>query len=112
MMRNLKRISMRAPLGVGGLGLPTRIVNRLEYEGIKTVRALCNRSPYDLLDLPGFGLCSIKEVRKRLQSCGGRAGGLELKDDPGPHVTWLWVTARPPNEQRAKENARRNKYGR
>jgi DNA-directed RNA polymerase alpha subunit len=97
---------MRAPLGVGGLGLPTRIVNRLEYEGIRTVRALCNRSPYDLLDLPGFGLSSIKEVRKRLYW----AGGLELKDDPGPHVTWLWVTAR--NEQRAKENARRNKYGR
>src|SRR5262245_36741059 len=66
------------------LQLPTRVLNRLEYEGIKTIRALLKKSPFDLLEWPGFGLASVKAVRRALE-----IRGESLKDDPGSHAIWV-----------------------
>ena len=73
------------------LGFSKRVSNRLKYEGIKTIRALVNRTPYELLSWPHFGLSSIKEVRTVLED-----RGLSLKDDPGSHAIWEWVHAGKP----------------
>jgi DNA-directed RNA polymerase alpha subunit len=71
------------------LGLPKRVVNRLEHEGIRTVRALVKRTPYDLLHWPGFGLESYKSIHRALE-----LRGLSLQRDPGIHAMWEWITLR------------------
>ena len=64
-------------------------MNRLEWEGVRTVRALVKKSPYELLDWPGIGFVSLWEIRDALQS-----RGLSLRDDPGRHAIWDWYQAR------------------
>ena len=68
-----------------------RVHNRLEYEGVRTIRALLKRTPFDLLAWPGFSLESYKAVHRALAD-----RGLGLKDDPGIQPIWKWVTVRDP----------------
>lgn len=80
------------------LGLPARVSNRLEYEGIRTIAALLKRTPWQLVEWPGFGLESYKSVHRTLAS-----HGLSLKDDPGIRAVYEFIMQR--DEERAKRNA-------
>src|SRR5688500_9393478 len=52
------------------LRLPTRTLNHLEYQGIKTLRGLVKYSKGDLLAWRGFAESSLKDVKRGLARFG------------------------------------------
>ena len=56
--------------------LPTRVINHLVYEGIKTIGALVDLRAEDLRRWRGFGATSLRDVRRMLER-----HGLALRDD-------------------------------
>lgn len=64
-------------LHVGSLGINVRITNGLERYGVAKVRALVAMTRREMLDLPNFGMKSLKKVEDALWKLG-----LELRRDP------------------------------
>lgn len=56
------------------LGLPERVVNALERNGVLTVRHLCKQSVADLMSINGMSYSSVEQIQTKL---GER--GLSLK---------------------------------
>ncbi|WP_425298241.1 DNA-directed RNA polymerase subunit alpha C-terminal domain-containing protein [Nocardia abscessus] len=63
---------MNIDTGIVELGLSVRTYNRLNLEGVKTVRDLVSRTETDLLGIRNFGLGALEEVKSRLAGTGFR----------------------------------------
>ncbi|MCI0676138.1 MAG: hypothetical protein L0Y42_10240 [Phycisphaerales bacterium] len=55
---------------VRDLELPTRTLNHLEYQGIKTLRGLVKHSKSDLMAWRGFAESSLRDVQRGLARFG------------------------------------------
>ena len=52
------------------IGLPKRVVTFLTHLGHATVRDLLQTSAEELLQTPGIGMVSVREIRRKLESLG------------------------------------------
>ena len=69
------QLAITAP-GIEDLDLTVRAYNVLKREGIHTTAQLCERTPWDLLEMRNMGRGALKDIQNRLAAIG-----LRLKDD-------------------------------
>jgi DNA-directed RNA polymerase subunit alpha len=66
------------------LDLTVRSRNGLEYDNIKTLGDLIQKSESDLIKIPNFGKRSLQEIKEKLQEWDLNLGITSVTDVKGP----------------------------